>query len=140
MPFDASSLDVTGAPVVILEPVSTLPTEGLAQFALSPEGTLVYAPGNALMSTGRVVLVSRRGEAEPLVETPRPIVWARIAPGAGQLAIEIRGANHSIWTYDMARGALTPLISGFNNFHLFGPPIVTVWRGALTHEASSMFF
>ena len=122
VPFDASSLEVTGTPVVILEPVSTFPINGPAQFALSPEGTLVYAPGPAWTSTGRVVLVSRRGEVEPLVETPRPIGAVRIAPGGGRLAIEIQGANHSIWTFDMARGALTPLISGFNNFQPLWSP------------------
>jgi Tol biopolymer transport system component len=122
VPFDASSLEVTGTPVVILEPVSTFPINGPAQFALSPEGTLVYAPGPAWTSTGRVVLVSRRGEVEPLVETPRPIGAVRIAPGGGRLAIEIQGANHSIWTFDMARGALTPLLSGFNNFRPLWSP------------------
>ena len=74
------------------------------------------APGPTWTCSGRVVLVSRRGDVEPLVETPRPVRWARIAPGGGQLALEIQGANHSIWTFDMARGALTPLISAFNNF------------------------
>jgi len=116
VPFDVSSLDVTGTPVVILEPVSTLPNDGPVQFALSPEGSLLYAPGPALTSTGRVFLVSRRGEVEPVFETPRPIRSVRIAPSGAQLAIAMQGANRSIWTYDMTRGALTPLISGFNNF------------------------
>jgi len=32
------------------------------------------------------------------------------------------GANRSIWTFDMARGALTPLLSGFNNFQPLWSP------------------
>ena len=137
VPFDASSLEVTGTPVVILEPVSTFPINGPAQFALSPAGSLVYAPGPAWTSTGRIVLVNRRGEVEPLVETPRPISSARIAPGGGRLAIEIQGANHSIWTYNMARGALTPLISGYNNFWPLWSPDGSAL--AWSHDARGVF-
>ena len=118
VPFDASSLEITGSPVEVLDGLSTYPSNGPAQFALSAEGTLVYAPGSALLSRGRVRVVSRNGDVapEPLVETPRSVRRLRLSPDGARLALEVLGANHSIWTYDMERRALTPLLSGFNNF------------------------
>ena len=116
VPFDASSLEVTGAPVLVLEPVSTHPLNGPAQFAVSPTGSLLYAPGGPWMNAGRVVMVSRAGTVEPLVDAPQPFRRPRITPDGRRLALEMHSANHSIWTYDFARGALTRLISGFNNY------------------------
>jgi len=115
-PFDASTLEIIGAPAVVLEPVSTFPFNGPAQFALSPSATLLYAPGPPYTSTGRVVEVSREGAVVPLVETPRPAGSLDVAPDGERFAIELQGANHSIWIFDRVRGALTPFLSGFNNF------------------------
>ena len=70
--FDASTLEVSGAPMPILESLSTHPFYGPAMFALSNAGSLLYAPGGSWTLAGRVVLVSRTGEVSPLLDSPGP--------------------------------------------------------------------
>ena len=44
VPFDLKRLEVTGPPITVVEDVFTDPIMGLANFAISREGSLLYAP------------------------------------------------------------------------------------------------
>ncbi len=59
--FDPVHLEVKGAPVAVLEGVATQPFGGSAQFALSGDGTLVYAPGRAMGINSRLVSADPSG-------------------------------------------------------------------------------
>lgn len=122
VPFDAETLQVRGTPVTVVEGVSTSPIYGQAEFALSEDGTLVYAQGGPFGMRHRIVWVDREGRVEPLVEEERAYVQAMISPDDRSLAIWMEGANSSIWTYDISRGTLTRLAAGFeNDFPLWTP-------------------
>lgn len=66
LPFDASTRRVLGAPKLVLQGIRQESGEfGVAQFAVSDEGTLVYAPGrNAKRSL--LVIRDRRGKVDTL--------------------------------------------------------------------------
>ena len=94
--FDADSLEVQGVPVTVLEGVATSPNTGQAEFGLSRDGTLIYAPGDSWGDDHRVVWVDRDGDVEPLIETPRAFMTAGLSPDGRMLALEIDGASQSV--------------------------------------------
>ena len=115
VPFNLSTLDVEGTPVTVIDDVATSPVYGSAELALSRNGTLVYAPGGSWGDDYRVVWVDRNGQVEPLIDTPGRYAEAVLSPDQSSLAVVIEGANPSIWIYDIARGTMTRLASGFGN-------------------------
>lgn len=114
-PFDLDALEVTGPPVPVLQGVMTIPQSGVAFFALTRYGSLLYAPGGTWGDDSRVVLVDREGRSEPLIETPGNYHTPRLSPDGSSLALTLGGANDSIWIYDIARATLTRSIYGYDN-------------------------
>lgn len=114
--FDSQALEVKGAPSPILQGVVSSPLGAHAEFALSRQGSLVYAEGGPRGVDRRVVSVNRSGRVEPLIESSRAYFgWVRFSPDGRLLALSIDGANISVWIYDMTRSTLTPFASGFHN-------------------------
>ena len=116
VPFDATALEVTGAPVRVLEGVAMYPGNGSAEFSLSRDGSLLYAPGEPMDFDRRVVLVDRTGAATTLVQETHVFLSPRFSPDGRSLALGINTANMSLWVYDIARGSLTRIVSGSNNW------------------------
>jgi Tol biopolymer transport system component len=133
VPFDPIALEVTGTPVRVIDGVATWPTLGSAEFALSREGSLVYAPGEPRGTGDRVVTVDRAGAATPLVSETRAFYQVRLSPDRRALALAIDGANMGLWVYDVARGALTRLVSSANNWQPIWNPekhrLTFAWDG-----------
>jgi Tol biopolymer transport system component len=117
VPFDLEVLEVTGVPVTVVKGVTTLPMWATAAFDLSPEGSLVYAPGDAMREEQHLLWVDRQGRSSRLTETPHPFQGQvlGLSPDNATLAVTMGGANNSIWVYDLSRGMLQPLASGFDN-------------------------
>jgi serine/threonine-protein kinase len=115
VPFDKDKLRIRGTPVTVVEDIATSPIYGHAEFALSRNGTLVYARGGAWGNRHRVVWVDRDGRVEPLIEEERAYAEVSISPDGRSLALSIEGANTTLWIYDIARGALARLSAGFDN-------------------------
>ena len=114
-PFDLDALEVMGPPVPVLRGVTTFPQTGVACFALTRYGSLLYAPGGTWGDHSRVVLVDREGRSEPLIETPGNYHTPQLSPDGSSLALTLGGANESIWIYDIARATLTRSIYGYDN-------------------------
>jgi serine/threonine-protein kinase len=115
VPFDLNALELSGTPVPVLESVATFPSTGAALFAISSNGSLLYAPGGELGTDRRVLLVDRDGETQPLIDTPRMFGEPRLSPDGSSLAMQIDGANISLWAYDISHGTLMRLTSRFDN-------------------------
>ena len=106
-PFDLMKLAVTGPSVPVLHDVYENAVDGTAQFAISANGSLAYAPGGEVAGARRVVWVDRRGQEEALPLPPRSYLHPRISPDGRQIVIEAEGPNHDVFLYDMTRNALT---------------------------------
>ena len=109
-PFDLNRLEMTGAPVPVLEGVTTQSQIGGAQFSISNDGTLVYLPGVATFNDFPMNWLSRNGAMTPLRTMPADWSNVRFAPDGRQLAMDITiGGKTDVWVYDWMRETLSPL-------------------------------
>lgn len=115
VPFDLDRLEVKGAPVRVLDGVAMSPISGAAEYSLSRDGWLIYAPGG-MWGTNRVIVsVDRDGRSEPLIDTPRAFMDSEVSPDGRRIAVSVSGANDSVWVGDLSRGTLTRVAFGADN-------------------------
>ena len=102
-PFDVGSLEVTGGQVPVVEGVRRSPITGLARYAFSEWGSLIYVAG--FVSTDRILaLVDRSGVVEPLNVRPAPYLSPRLSPDGSQLAVQTLedDGQSVVWVYDLS--------------------------------------
>jgi eukaryotic-like serine/threonine-protein kinase len=104
VPFDPEKLEVTGQPFPVANGLFMSANTGMAAFSISSAGHLVYAAGPVEHGTRLPVWVDKDGHKSPLPVKPRAYLHPRLSPDGRQLAIEVEGASHDIFTYDFARG------------------------------------
>ena len=110
VPFDVPRLEVTGAPVVVVEDVmhaergvNTQMSTGAGQFSVSRSGLLAYVPGGVYPATeASLVWVDRNGTSEPLPVPPGAYRHMRFSPDGTRLAYaEGPFGDTQIWVYDI---------------------------------------
>jgi len=102
-PFDLAKLEVTGAPVKVLDGVLTETWRGTAHFGISENGTLAYLPGGQYFNSPRLALASR-GAPVTLLEGGRTGQYAEFSPDGRDLATAmVNGARSEIWAYEIER-------------------------------------
>lgn len=108
--FDPGRLVVLSGPVPVVEQVMT-ETNGTAEFSVSRTGVLAYAQGGVVDSASQrtLVWVDRQGREEPIDAPPLAYVIPRISPDGTRVALDVRGQNSDIWTWDLARKTMTRL-------------------------------
>jgi Tol biopolymer transport system component len=109
VPFDARKLEVTGDPFPVMEGVFMSITTGMASYAISRDGDLMYSPGGIEGGQRTPLWVDRNGIAKALPVPPRSYLHPRLSPDERRLAIEIEGPSHDLYTYDLERGTLTKI-------------------------------
>src|SRR5947199_9482532 len=109
VPFDLKRLEVTGAPVSILEGVSMSSFTGAAQFTFSGDGSLAYVSGGLSVGERTLLWVDRKGAAQPIPAPPRGYISPRLSSDGQRLAVGIQTTNSAVWLYELARGTLTRL-------------------------------
>lgn len=107
VPFDADRLEVTGAPVPVIDGVFMCVNTGSAHYSLGGNGTLAYAPGIVLGGRRELVWVDRNGKEEPIPVPARAFLHPRLSPDDKNLAVEVEGPVHDFWTYDFGRGLMS---------------------------------
>ena len=120
VPFDVTTLAVTGRPVSLVEDVARAPENpirltGAAHFATASQGALVYVPADALDTRPRrriLAWIDRQGREDPIQVEPRAYLYPRLSPNATRVALDIRDQQNDIWILDLARPALRRLTSG----------------------------
>ena len=112
-PFDLRRLEVTGAPVAILEDVQI--GFGFAQLAWSPAGALIYARGASGSADRTIVRVGRSGVRAP-IDTSWFGAFAtpELSPDGQHLAIGVGSAvgGLNIWVKQLDHGPFTRLSFG----------------------------
>ncbi|MDA2924124.1 hypothetical protein MYX65_05620, partial [Acidobacteria bacterium AH-259-L09] len=112
VPFDLGRLEVTGAPVPIVEGVRQARADltGAAQFSFSSDGSLVYIPGGIQGVKRILVWVDRQGHEEPLAAEPHLYTQPRVSPDGLRLAVSVTDSgNTDMWIYDLRRETFTRL-------------------------------
>jgi serine/threonine protein kinase/Tol biopolymer transport system component len=122
VPFDLANLRVAGQPFPVARGVFMSVNTGFAEFDMAANGTLVYAPGAVEGGERTPVWVDRQGRPSPLPLPERSYLHPRISPDERQIAIEVEGATHDLYTYDLARGTFTQLtFDGHSHWPLWTP-------------------
>jgi Tol biopolymer transport system component len=97
--FDARSLELRGQARGVLD-------EPVAEFDISVEGTLAYAPGSQ-SEAHTLVWVDRQGREQPLGAPPQPYIYPRVSPDGTRIALDVlTSPDRDIWIWDLRRKAL----------------------------------
>ena len=107
VPFDAERLEVTGQAVRVISGVMCEPGSGAAQFAVSENGTLVFAPGGPVEGLVDLLWIDRDGKESPVGTPARPMRDVVLSPDGTRLAMTIAGATDAVYVDDLARGTHT---------------------------------
>ena len=109
VPFDATSLEVTGNPVPLVEGV-LVKSSGAANFSISGDGRLVYASGTGDGTPRRsFVWVDQAGQEEPVAADPAGYREFNLSPDGTRVAVNIGGDDAAVWIYDLVRNTNTRL-------------------------------
>jgi Tol biopolymer transport system component len=126
VPFDASTLEVTGKAIVLAEGAQYNPGNGHAMFSVSAEGTLVYAAGVTSIVPSDLARYDREGSRRQTIGDPSPYVDLRLSPDGTRAAAMIYGAASStgeIWVVDLERSVRTRLAAGawYHDYPVWSP-------------------
>jgi len=125
--FDAKRLEVSGAPVPVMEGVSRSSdapsvATGFTQLSVAENGTVAYVPGPtnlvaASSATGKLALIDRKGVATPLNLPAGPYEFPRVSPDGKRIAVGTNnGREANIWIYELAgNSAIRQLTFGGKN-------------------------
>ncbi len=130
-PFDLSRLEVTGPAVTVIEGIR-IEEWGAAQFALAPEGTLVYVSGGPAW-IGKLTWVDRQGISTPLAAPAQAYGPLSLSPDGQRLAVQVTGATSDVWVYERARGTFTRLTVDGSNYR----PVWTPDGKRIVYQRSS---
>ena len=106
VPFDIETLEIAGDETPVIDGVQTNTANGMAVFAFSDDGLLVYLPGRNTLSeasTDTLVWVDREGNEEPINAPPAAYRNLSLSPDGTQIlytATDING-NTDIWLQDI---------------------------------------
>jgi len=108
--FDPRTYETSGEPLTVVPSVQTKEL-GAANFDISGNGTLVYAPGGVSESSTRreLVWVSRDGSVEPVGAPFRTYQYPRLSPDGFRVVLDIRDQDNDLWIWDFRTRALTRL-------------------------------
>jgi len=121
VPFDLERLQITGAPVALIENVmqavnapNTNRETLQGQFAVSNSGTLLYLPGGIYSNPQFLPMwVHRDGQTKPLAAAPtQSWIGVRLSPDGSHFAAAVRGSkpfSADIWVCDIVRATSTRL-------------------------------
>ena len=114
VPFDVSSLEVTGNPVSLIEDV-WVTRRGAANFSFSDNGRLVYGLGGHGGSVQRsLVWVDRQGREEPIAVSAGAYTYPRISPDGGRVKLDSRDQQNDILVWDFRGEILTQVTNPDN--------------------------
>ncbi len=114
--FDPERLEITGAPVPVLDGVYRRTFYGVdvSYFAVSAAGNLAYVPGAVVPGANRLVWADRTGAMTPLIEDQGVYRYPKLSPDGKRLAVVDFAdpeTSRDLWIYDVERGTRTRLTS-----------------------------
>ncbi len=103
VPFDARRLEVTGAPVPLVQGVRT--DSSTVHYSVSETGSLVYMPGPITASAGQLDLAlvdAAKGTTEALKLPPGQYETPRVSPDGRYVAFGVDdGKEQMVWIYEL---------------------------------------
>jgi eukaryotic-like serine/threonine-protein kinase len=116
VPFDLKRLQVTGAPVRILDNVAMDASTGAIDFSLSGTGSFAYIPGGWFSADLVLAWTDRKGLVQPIPAPVRAYGNAHLSPDGNRVAVSDTGrGSEGIWVYDILRGTMMRLTYGVSD-------------------------
>ena len=116
VPFDPKKLQLTGAPLPVLEGGMLNPLSGTANFDVSENGILIYTPLGPLSGlNSKISWMDPDGQVTPITKDVKPYDDLRLSPDNQKIAMTIRAANDDIWAYDLSNASFTRHTFGGGN-------------------------
>jgi serine/threonine protein kinase len=115
IPFDLNRLETRGTAVRVLDGVNYEAFSGVAHFAVSRTGTLVYRKwdGGTADRVTTVQWLDASGKNEPLLRKPGNYKDLSLSPDGKRLAVSVgEGSTRDICVYDPQRDMMTRLTFG----------------------------
>jgi len=112
VPFDLKRLAVTGSETSVIEGVFFNSRAGLADYAFSDSGLLLYMADPRTINLRTLEWLDRQGTAQPSSAPPRDYLRVRLSPDAQHAALAVGSSGSAlgdIWILELARGVLTRL-------------------------------
>jgi serine/threonine-protein kinase len=113
--FDLDRVAVTGSPATVASDVVTNAVSGFGNFAVSRDGSLLYATGAPTTYRYALVWVDRQGRSELADDSPSTAYRLRLSPDGQRVALEMNAANNSVWVRDLASARNIRLTSEWDN-------------------------
>jgi serine/threonine-protein kinase len=109
VPFDHRRLEVTGAPVPVLQHVGFSRLVMQAAYDVSPTGTLAWAADSDVAARRRIVWLSRDGRESFALDEAASYSDVRLSPDGRRIAYGKDEPSNDVWVADLATGATTRL-------------------------------
>ena len=110
LPFELDRLEVTGAPVPVVEGIAGASAEGTAHYDVSDNGLLAYLTGEGPAEASELVWVDPTGAHERLWAELGIFGNPRLSPDGTRLSLTVlRDNNWDVWIFDLARTVATRL-------------------------------
>jgi len=105
VPFDVDTLEVTGPPAAVAEPVAqSTYFSGVAHYSLSDKGDLLFVRGDHLLSRTTASWRDREGNATPALP-PGRYGFASLSPDGTRMAVILKDEGQGdLYVYDLATG------------------------------------
>jgi tRNA A-37 threonylcarbamoyl transferase component Bud32 len=108
--FDPKTLRSEGTAVPVIEDVASNPSDAVAGFAISDNGTLVVIRQSERAVASRLTWVDRQGAEQPTGTPPGDYSEPRISPDRTAVVLTVTtGGHRNVWLYDVRRALLTQL-------------------------------
>jgi len=104
--LNPKKMELTGAPLTVLQGVDVRPGFGSMQYDVSSNGVLVYIPSAKQTTENTLVWAEHDAKPQPIALKPNLYNSPRFSPDGKQLALTLRLPDPDIWIYDLDRGAL----------------------------------
>ena len=106
--FDLARLAVVGTPVPVLDRVITKSTQG-TDYAVSQNGSLVYASGDRIGPTDTIAWVARDGQEETMRVPPHAYAMLRVSPDGEYAVLDARDEEFDLWLWDFKNRSMERL-------------------------------
>jgi hypothetical protein len=108
--FDLSRLAIAGTPVPVLDRVITKTTRG-TNYAVSRNGSLVYASGDPIRPTDTIAWVGRDAGEETIRVPPHMYVMLRVSPDGQYVVLDARDEEMDLWLLEFKSNTMERLTS-----------------------------